>query len=469
MKEEEKEIVEETIDKKEKKSKKKKFKLTKKKVIIGLILLYIIVSFIRGRMSTEENANKVQVDTIEKRTLVTTISASGRLESTTSKAYDSMLSGREVKKVYVKVGDKVNKGDILCSFDMDDAQDQYNLASSSLKTATEQANIQVDQAKRALDKASSVKNDYEALKAEVNSLRTRMEQINIGKNQHKGNAEVEAQLAQEERDVSTQLADKWAKLQAIEASYNESQVNESINQAQDAVRSAELAAKAAQDQSKAQINQIKSTLDKGKIVSAVDGTVTQVNVKEGDTFTGGTVIKVEGINEFKIEAQISEYDIADIKEGMKVLIKTDSTREEELNGTVTFVAPAATEAASSVMAAAQASTAPSYKIEISLDETNDRLRIGMTAKLSIIKEEAKDVLSVPYDAVYTREDGTNYLKVQENDEIREINVTKGLESDYYTEVKSDEIKEGMTVVLPDLNNQDALEEMINSMTVTTGI
>ena len=55
------------------------------------------------------------------------------------------------------------------------------------------------------------------------------------------------------------------------------------------------------------------------------------------------------------------------------------------------------------------------------------------------------------------------------DEVREINVTKGLESDYYTEVKSDEIKEGMTVVLPDLNNQDVLEEMINSMSATSGI
>ena len=467
--EEEKIEVEDTIDKKEKKSKKKKFKLTKKKVIIGLILLYIIVSFIRGKMSAGENANKVQVDTIEKRTLVTTISASGRLESTTSKAYDSMLSGREVKHVYVKVGDKVNKGDVLCSFDMDDAQDQYNLASSSLKTATEQANIQVDQAKRALDKVSSVKNDYEALKSDINGLRTRMEQINIGKKQYEGNAEKLAELQREEAEVSAQLAEKWAKFQVMESSYNESQVNESINQAQDAVRSAELAAKAAQDQSKAQISQIKSTLDKGKIISAVDGTVTQVNVKEGDTFTGGTVIKVEGINEFKIEAQISEYDIADIKEGMKVLIKTDSTREQELKGTVTFVAPAATEAASNIMAAAQTSTAPSYKIEISLDETNDRLRIGMTAKLSIIKDEAKDVLSVPYDAVYTRDDGTNYIKVQENDEVREINVTKGLESDYYTEVKSDEIKEGMTVVLPDLNNQDVLEEMINSMSATSGI
>ena len=276
--EEEKIEVEETIDKKEKKSKKKKFKLTKKRVIIGLILLYIIVSFIRGRMSAGEETSKTQVDTIEKRTLVTTISASGRLESTTSKAYDSMLSGREVKRVYVKVGDKVNKGDVLCSFDMDDAQDQYNLASSSLKTATEQANIQVDQAKRALDKVSSVKNDYEALKSDINGLRTRMEQINIGKVQYAGDTGKLAELQREEAEVSTQLAEKWAKFQMMEASYNESQVNESINQAQDAVRSAELAAKAAQDQSKAQISQIKSTLDKGKIISAVDGTVTQVNV-----------------------------------------------------------------------------------------------------------------------------------------------------------------------------------------------
>ncbi len=83
--------------------------------------------------------------------------------------------------------------------------------------------------------------------------------------------------------------------------------------------------------------------------------------------------------------------------------------------------------------------------------------MGMTARCSIILEEAKDVFAVPYDAIHENQDGTNVIYVEEmpdqdvqereiteesgntqdSNGYKEIEVTKGMESDYYVEISGD--------------------------------
>lgn len=221
-----------------------------------------------------------------------------------------------------------------------------------------------------------------------------------------------------------------------------------------------------------QISTLRDQLEKGIIRSDVSGTVTAVNVEAGGMYQGGTIVKIEGCETFTIEAQIDEYDIPDIAVGMKVKIKTDATRDEELTGRVTFVAPSATESAAMAMAGMTSTSSgdATYKIEISIDSHNSRLRIGMNARLSIITEEAENTLTVPYDAIEDREDGTSVIQILEEDgeTIREIVVTKGLESDYYTEIKSEDVKEGMNVIVPDTAGGDALSTLITTMRSTSG-
>ena len=462
---------------------KKKKKLKKRLIILGIIALVIIYIVISAKKAAQSLEEKPTIESIEKRSLSTTISATGKFESTTSQNMDSALVGKEIKKVNVKVGDKVSRGDILCSFDIDDIRDSYNLAASSLESTKEQADISVNAAKRARDEIQKVKDNYYSLQDSITTMTIQRGQIQQEIEQYRGYVD-QAKTDEEKRvnqatvddlnrrldEINRTLPAKEAEFNAMKMTYNESQVNSQLDAANDQIRSAELSTKTAIDQTQSQVNTLREQLDKGTIKSLVSGTVTQVNVKEGETFAGGSVIKVEGINDFKVVAQISEYDIADIKEGMKVIIKSDSTRDTEIPGTVTFVAPTATTYEAVPGMTTGMSTAPTFKIEISVNEPNERLRIGMTAKLSIVKEEVIDVLSVPYDAVYKRDDGTFYVRVQNDDETeREVTVTKGLESDYYTEIKSDEIKEGMKVIVPSLSSMDALGEMINSVGATTGL
>ena len=56
---------------------------------------------------------------------------------------------------------------------------------------------------------------------------------------------------------------------------------------------------------------------------------------------------------------------------------------------------------------------------------------------------------MPYDCVETKEDGTSIIYVDEGGQRKEMTVEKGMETDYFAEIKGKDLKEGMTVYLPD--------------------
>ncbi|MBQ6811690.1 MAG: HlyD family efflux transporter periplasmic adaptor subunit, partial [Agathobacter sp.] len=236
-----------------------------------------------------------------------------------------------------------------------------------------------------------------------------------------------------------------------------------------------------------QIADYQEQINEATVRASVSGVVTRINVKEGATFTGGVIASIEAVDQFVVEAQIEEYDIADIATGMKVLIKTDATRDAELEGEVTYIAPRATNSGSSAggfnslisgvdtSSFSSGSGSATYLVKIAISESNERLRLGMNAKVSILTEERVDAWSVPYDAVYTREDGSTYLeKVTGKDEdgnilTEEMNVELGIQGTYYVEVISSEIQEGIQILIPDAQGNSSIQELLNMMGADAGI
>lgn len=235
----------------------------------------------------------------------------------------------------------------------------------------------------------------------------------------------------------------------------------------------------------------------------ISGVITAVNAKAGDTYNGGALFTIEDVSAYEVSAEIDEYDIGKIREGQTVVIKTNGTGDEELKGTVQQVAPRATAKTTT----ASSSSEVTYNVRISIDTANDLLKLDMTAKLSIIQDSKENVLTVPYEAIQEDESGNYYVEVVESvntnadiqvqpeegannaDEqngqpqndmaqsqeeqpegrgrdgnnsggtdlnTRRVYVKKGIESDYYIEVISDEITEGMEVVVP-RNGQDGMD------------
>ena len=198
------------------------------------------------------------------------------------------------------------------------------------------------------------------------------------------------------------------------------------------------------------------------VTAPISGTVTAIAVEEGDTYNGGNLIEISDCTDFHVTTTVDEYDISDIEKGQKVVILTDATGEEELEGEITYVAKtmgnslsnssngsANSSNGTTSMASSGTGSSSGYEVRIAVQTKNTKLRVGMTAKCSIILEETKDVFAVPYDAIHTNPNGNTVIYVKDDSGMQsEIAVTKGLESDYYVEVSGDELDDNLQVIIP---------------------
>lgn len=151
---------------------------------------------------------------------------------------------------------------------------------------------------------------------------------------------------------------------------------------------------------------------------------------------GSSLFSVADAEHFIVTASVDEYEISDIKKDMKAAVIVEAVGEEELPAKVSFVSPTA-----------ESSGAGSavYKIEIALEDSNTDLRIGMTAKASIVLDAAYDVLTVPYDCVETDEEGNSAVYIEKDGEKKQISVDVGMQGDYYVEVSGEGLDESTLV------------------------
>lgn len=214
------------------------------------------------------------------------------------------------------------------------------------------------------------------------------------------------------------------------------------------------------------IAEVEEKLGKVVVSAPISGVITSINVQEGDLYNGTALFEIQDLNHMVVDSAVEEYDIADVYNDLTAVVKTEATGDTEFHGIVSFVSPIPV-TQSVTNAAAGGSSAATYQVKIDLNDGNERLRVGMTAMTSIILAEKKDVFAVAYDAIKEDEKGT-YIEVVDEEvtdknnmdskdipanpqmpmemNTRKIYVTKGMESDYYVEIISNELVEGLQVV-----------------------
>ncbi|MBQ3030138.1 MAG: HlyD family efflux transporter periplasmic adaptor subunit [Agathobacter sp.] len=482
-------------------------KLGKKKwiIIVAVIVVVAIIVGVANSASGKKTENVVTgtVAMIEKRTIANSINGNGTVESAEKEDVTGGSMGMEVVSVNVEAGDTVSAGDIICVFDTDNLQDRVedlqeqvaDVEENRIERNEEQDRLQIEAVntqyanlKQLMSDLEVAKDDYKVASEEL-SDRKKAYQMAKEEAESSGVPLSEADKAGHESYISQQQTvvntiqsrvdniqnqiDRWSQQDNYVYVENKEENDEQAKERTDALNE--------------QIADYQEQINEATVRASVSGVVTRINVKEGATFTGGVIASIEAVDQFVVEAQIEEYDIADIATGMKVLIKTDATRDAELEGEVTYIAPRATNSGSSAggfnslisgvdtSSFSSGSGSATYLVKIAISESNERLRLGMNAKVSILTEERVDAWSVPYDAVYTREDGSTYLeKVTGKDEdgnilTEEMNVELGIQGTYYVEVISSEIQEGIQILIPDAQGNSSIQELLNMMGADAGI
>jgi len=256
-------------------------------------------------------------------------------------------------------------------------------------------------------------------------------------------------IASEEIDKQKSINDAQALVDSAQASLNTSkrsldqvkaQKEEKITQINSQTEQIKTEVKLKEskvDSAKADLNEARKKLEDTKIKAPVAGTITKVEIEEGETAKpGNVIIAMIPEKKYKIEADVSEVNIASIDKNDPVKVDFDAFPNENYNGTVHKIHPAEIVKEGVIY----------YRIEVLLTESPDKLKPGFTTNLDIITGQKENVVAVPYVAVKEDEQG-KYVEIAEDHTIKEKRRVKtGLEGDTMIEIKEG-LKKGEKVVL----------------------
>jgi RND family efflux transporter MFP subunit len=220
----------------------------------------------------------------------------------------------------------------------------------------------------------------------------------------------------------------------------------------------------------AQIN-YKQSLDQYELVKEIDsqgkathilapasGTIIQRLVQVGEMVTSsnsgygeGTIImKLANLDKMIVTSNINEVDIDKFKVGQVASIKVDAFPYKEYAGKVTKIAAMAT----------QDNNAKVFPIEILLELTDNNLRPGMTANVTINAETLKNVLIIPIRSIFSDDKGQDIVYLVKKGAIADsVYVKTGINDLENVEIISG-LKEGQTISLTEKNSVDTSKFMM---------
>ena len=486
--------------------------------VVILIALAVIIALVAVNGNKAEPETKEETATVEKRTLMKSISATGSFVAADEDKISSETAGTKVLAVNVEVGDSVSVGDVLCVLDTEDLQEQLQSTQESLKNTQDQAASTRDSATRNLERAATnrdenikqldtsidnaksdwtnAENTYNASVDAYNRAELERDAITDKNSISYLTADNKVTALKQQMDTNRQTADAYKKqydnlVESRESSVE--QINQTYEDEVEAYNNTIDSTKDAGESQQEMIDQLNEQIQGAMVKATSAGMVTAVNVAEGDRYNGQVIAVIENVESFDVTTEIGEYDINQVKVGQEVVIKTNATGDEELAGVVKKVSPIATGKGgagvgdslgldiegmlgeSGVAGFSGGSDDVTFTVTISVSTPCDKLRIGMTAKLNIILQRNEDVLSLPYNAVQTDDNESYFVrKITGKDEegnykTKKVKVLKGIESDYYTEIVDSGLKEGDKILLPKAEKGTNLEDMINGSSSMGGI
>ena len=211
----------------------------------------------------------------------------------------------------------------------------------------------------------------------------------------------------------------------------------------------------------AQLNQAQQNLSKTVIRSPIDGMVTSLPVKVGETvitganIPGSTLMEIADPAEVLADVQVDEADIANVKLGEEASINAVSYPNNTFHGKVQFVAASVTDNSTTALTATAVQQGVTFEVKIGLTDLHlPRIRPGMSCRAEIFTQSTPNAIAVPLQAVLYENNPNSrsleptsgaYVFVMRNGKARKVPVTTGVSSDTYQEINSG-LKAGETVI-----------------------
>ncbi len=359
----------------------------KRKRVILLACLLILVGVVVFGVIKHKQASILKVTTsrVVKQDLVAMVSGTGQIKPKTYVNVGATAFGR-ITKLDVKEGDHVRQGAVLATIEN---------VQPSATVAAQQATI----ASSKTDVLSNVAAEKTAA-ANVQQATADLEQKKLDYTR--------AHSLYEEKLISKQDFDaKQAAFDMSSATLAQRQAAENQAQAQT------LSARAHVNQTIASQRANYDALDKTVSRAPFDGLVTNVPVREGETVVvgiqnaeGSTLMTLADMSVITAEVKVDETDIVNVRLGQPAEVTVDALPGKSFKGHVTEVGDQALLRTTGI-ATSQSTTgteeAKDFKVVVTLDDSSDQLRPGLSSTAKITTARRASVLSIPIQALVERD------------------------------------------------------------------
>ena len=182
--------------------------------------------------------------------------------------------------------------------------------------------------------------------------------------------------------------------------------------------------------------------DNTQLISPISGVVSLRNYDSGDLYAGNPILQVQQIRPVKLRINVSEMQYTKIKEGMEAKVKIEVYDNEEFTGKVSLVYPTIDP------------RSHTFPVEITIPNTDEKIRPGMYAKVSINMGKNNHVLVPDVSIVKQQGSGDRYVYVYKDGKVSYNKVVLGRRIEDMYEVISG-VENGdfvATTTLSKLNN-----------------
>ncbi len=369
-----------------------------KKVLIIFVLVAAVGAGLYLALKKGNHEVMFRTDRIVRGDIIASVTATGTVNAVTTVLVGTQVSGT-IKTLYVDFNSRVKKGQLIAQIDPSLFEAQVGQARANLYSA-----------KANLEKAQATLIDGKRTMARTKELLAR-------------NLIAQSDFDTAETNYETDVA----------------QVS---------------ASKAAVAQAEASLKTAETNLAYTRIVSPVDGIVVSRNVDVGQTvaasFQTPTLFNIaQDLTRMQIDTSVAEADIGRVKLGQEVDFTVDAYPDTTFKGKVWQIR----------IAPITIQNVVTYDVVVLVDNQQLRLMPGMTANVSVIVAEKKDVLKIPNAALRFKPaekaksktlEKSSGVWIVENRKPKRIPVNLGISDGSYTEIVSGGLEEGQDVIVESL-------------------
>lgn len=380
-------------------------------VVALLIIISTVVFFLLRPQLPDYVTGSVRLGNIE-----TDVLATGRIDAIERVNVGAQVSG-QVKSLKVKLGDHVSKGQPIA--DIDDVPQR-----NDLRNAEAALNV---------------------VKADLQAKQAQLKQAELSFKRQRQMLSQDASSREDFESADAKLATNRAELLSLNARLVQAQI---------------------------EVDKKKVDLSYTRVLAPMDGIVIAVVTQQGQTVNSSqntpTIIKLARLDVMTIKAQISEADITRISAGQKAYftIFSDPDRQYDAMLRTVELAPESVmkddTLASNNSASGSGTSNASVYYNALLDVPNpeNRLRIAMTAQVTLLVGEAQNTLLVPIQAVHKiGENGQQVQVLTSENKLETRKVKTGITNSVDIQIL-DGLKAGEKVVLSQPNEKSAVEGFI---------